>query len=242
MNDHIEGRANARRRLAFAADFPSLGDARAICGALRGEVGVLKVGLELFTRDGPSACALAKDADAQLFLDLKLHDIPATVGRAVASARALGAVWLTVHAAGGRAMLKAAVDAAGSETRIVAVTVLTSLDDADLADLGIDVSPTTQVLRLAELAWSAGVRAFVCSPLEAAALRASLGADAQLITPGIRPAGAPSADQKRVCSPADAIAAGADMLVVGRPIRQASDPVAAARNIVRAIAKAADGS
>lgn len=239
MSTDAEGRASARRRLAFAADYPSLKDARTACRALHGELGALKIGLELFTRYGPSACSLAEDADARLFLDLKLHDIPATVGRAVASARALDATWLTVHAAGGHDMLRAAVEAAGDQTRIVAVTVLTSLDRPDLLSRGIDVEVKAQVLRLAQLAWSAGVRAFVCSPLEAAALRASLGSDALLITPGIRPAGASTADQKRVCTPADAITAGADMLVVGRPIRQADDPVAAAREIVHAIAEAA---
>ncbi len=223
------------RALAFAADFPSLELARQQCTALRDEVGTLKIGLQLFTRYGPAACELAATANAALFLDLKLHDIPATVARAVTSAGELGARWLTVHAAGGSNMLAAAVAAAHGEMTIVAVTVLTSLDRADLAIMGIDDEPARQVLRLARLAWRAGVRAFVCSPLEVASLRAELGDNAVLITPGIRPAGARAADQKRVCTPADAIAAGADMLVVGRPIREAADPVAAARAIVAAI-------
>ncbi len=235
MSNSSSSRSGPLRQLAFAADFPTLDEAQPVCRSLRGEVGTIKVGLELFTRYGPPACALAEQADAALFLDLKLHDIPATVGRAVASASRLGATWLTVHAAGGRAMLAAAVEAAGSGLNIVAVTVLTSLDDDDLSQQNIAGGAADQVLRLARLSWQAGVRAFVCSPLEAASLRAALGPEATLITPGIRPTGSQTADQKRVCTPADAIAAGADLLVVGRPIRQASDPVAAARGIVRDI-------
>ncbi len=232
---HLAGSVSPLHKLAFAADFATLDEAQPVCRALRGEVGTIKVGLELFTRYGPPACALAQQADAALFLDLKLHDIPATVGRAVASAGQLGASWLTVHAAGGSAMLAAAVAAANGDLSIVAVTVLTSLDDDDLRQQNIAAGTADQVPRLAQLAWNAGVRAFVCSPLEAASLRAALGPEATLITPGIRPAGSQTADQKRVCTPADAIAAGADLLVVGRPIRQAADPVAAARSIVRDI-------
>ena len=227
-------------RLAFAADYPSLEQASPVCRALRGEVGTVKVGLELFTRHGPAACALAEEAGAALFLDLKLHDIPATVARAVRSVAQSGPRWLTVHASGGRAMLAGAVEAAASsgDLQIVAVTVLTSLDAADLAAQAIGGTAAEQALRLASLAWEAGVRAFVCSPHEAASLRAALGREAVLITPGIRPAGSDSGDQKRVQRPADAISAGADLLVVGRPIRNAADPVQAARAIAAEIATA----
>jgi orotidine-5'-phosphate decarboxylase len=234
-----------RERLIFALDYADLDAARAGAACLRGEIGLLKVGLELYTRHGPAALTLADAADADLFLDLKLHDIPATVGRAVASVARLkrdGArvALLTVHASGGRAMLATAVEeAAGVE--IVAVTVLTSLDDADLASVGVAAAPLEQALRLAELAWQAGVQSFVCSPAEASALRRALGPDAQLITPGVRPSGSGSQDQKRVTTPADAIRGGADRLVVGRPIRDAADPARAARAIVDEIAKTLAG-
>ncbi len=237
--------AGAAAHLAFAADFPSLELARPACAALRGEVGTVKVGLELFTRYGPDACALASAADAALFLDLKLHDIPATVGRAVTSAASLGARYLTVHAAGGEAMLAAAVTAAAQARyadaepmQIVAVTVLTSLDEADLAAQAVPGEVQQHVLRLAQLAWRAGVRAFVCSPHEAATLRRELGPEATLITPGVRPAGMAVGDQKRVQTPAAAIRAGANLLVVGRPIRNAEDPVAAAAAIRSEVAAA----
>jgi orotidine-5'-phosphate decarboxylase len=202
-------------------------------------VGVVKVGLELFVAHGPNAVALGPRADAAVFLDLKLHDIPATVAAAVRSAGELGVRYLTVHASGGTSMLRAAVDAAAqcaTPPRIVAVTVLTSLDDEDLRALGMPSSSASQVQRWAELAFGAGVRAFVCSPAEASSLRAALGHEAELITPGVRPTGTDRGDQKRVMTPADAIRAGADALVVGRPIRNAADPAAAADAIVHEMA------
>jgi orotidine-5'-phosphate decarboxylase len=230
--------AGGRSRLIFAADYPSLDAARAPVSALSSEVDLIKIGLELFSRHGPEALALCDEgAGAGIFLDLKLHDIPATVGSAVQSLRALGRAnlaYVTVHASGGRSMLAAAVEAAAGQLGIVAVTVLTSLDAADLAAIGVDAAPAEQVARLARLAYGAGVRAFVCSPAEAALLRDDLG-DVTIITPGVRPRGSAGADQKRVTTPEDAIAAGADMLVVGRPIRDAADPVAAARAIRREI-------
>ena len=167
------------------------------------------------------------------FLDLKLHDIPETVGRAVVRASALGARMLTVHASGGAAMLKQAVDRArkeGGTLEIVAVTVLTSFDGGDLAAIGAGPDVAAQVERLGRLAWDQGVRSFVCSPREAARLRAALGPDATLVTPGVRFAeGSAADDQKRTMTAAEAIAAGADWLVVGRPIRDAADRAAAAR-------------
>ncbi|MEQ9322246.1 MAG: orotidine-5'-phosphate decarboxylase [Polyangiaceae bacterium] len=234
---------DARARLVFALDYPSLSLATAGASAVAGHVGLVKVGLELFVQEGPAALALGDTADAGIFLDLKLHDIPATVGRSVASVSRLaddGAPvrLLTVHASGGRAMLEEAVaQARGFE--IVAVTVLTSLDADDLREMGVGGEVADQVVRLARGAWEAGVRAFVCSPVEAPRLRDALGPEAKLITPGVRPAGAASQDQKRVCTPTDAIGGGADMLVVGRPIRDADEPAAAADAIVAEIQRAA---
>jgi len=223
----------ARQRLVFALDYPDLSQARAGAELVRDAVGVVKVGLQLFIKEGPAAVSLGRDCGLEVFLDLKLHDIPATVGRAVASAGSLGVRYLTVHASGSKAMLASAVErAAESKLTIVAVTVLTSLDQQDLARLGLEATPGEQARRLASIAWEAGVRAFVCSPAEAGSLRSELGSEAIIITPGIRPGGAATQDQKRVSTPADAIGSGADLLVVGRPIRDASDPVAAARAIV----------
>ncbi len=223
------------RRIAFALDYPTLGEARAGALALRGHVGVVKVGLELFIKEGPAAFAVAGECGADLFADLKLHDIPETVERAVGSVAASGARFVTVHAAGGASMLARAVERARRDTdgrlTVLAVTVLTSLDDADLGAQGIDAPAADHVLRLARLAFGAGVRGFVCSPAEVRALRTELGPDVTLVTPGVRPAGASANDQKRVATPADAVADGADIVVVGRPIRDAQDPVAAARDI-----------
>jgi orotidine-5'-phosphate decarboxylase len=231
-----------RDRLVFPLDFPTLAEARPAAEALAPAVGVLKVGLELFVREGAAAVALGRALGRDVFLDLKLHDIPETVERAVASAAALGARYLTVHAAGGASMLaRAAAQAARAPAplTLLAVTVLTSLDAADLAAQAIPGTARDHVLRLARLAWNAGVRGFVCSPAEARAMREALGPEALLVTPGIRPAGAEAGDQKRVATPATAIADGADLLVVGRPIRDAADPLAAAHAVVAEIARAA---
>lgn len=231
----------ARQRLVFPLDFPTLAEARQAAQRLAPAVGVLKVGLELFVREGPAAAQLGEELERELFLDLKLHDIPATVERAVAGAAALGVRYLTVHAAGGAEMLARAAAQAARAPRpltILAVTLLTSLDAADLAAQGVAGSALDQVLRLARVAWSAGVRGFVASPAEARALRGALGPEALLVTPGIRPAGAAAGDQKRIATPASAIADGADLLVVGRPIRDAADPLAAAHAVVAEIAGA----
>jgi orotidine-5'-phosphate decarboxylase len=230
-----------RARLVFALDYPNLADAKRAAYSLAESVGVLKVGLELYIAHGAEAVTLGDEVRLPVFLDLKLHDIPATVGRATRRAASLGARYLTVHASGGEAMLRAAVAAAATAPKpldIVAVTVLTSLDDDDLAAQGITASSETQATRLAELAYGAGVRAFVCSAEEVASLRRALGPEATLITPGIRPEGTASGDQKRVSTPAAAIAAGADLLVVGRAIREADHPAEAARSIVRQMAEA----
>jgi orotidine-5'-phosphate decarboxylase len=235
----------ARDRLVFALDFPTLAEARAAAAEVAPHVGVLKVGLELFVREGPAAVRIGADLERDVFLDLKLHDIPETVERAVATARSLGARYLTVHASGGTAMLARAADAAAGGDRpltLLAVTVLTSLDDADLASVGVAGSTRDQVVRLARGAWAAGIRGFVASATEARALREALGPTALLVTPGIRPAGGAAGDQKRVATPASAIAEGADLVVVGRPIRDAVDRRAAAEGLVGEIARAVESS
>jgi orotidine-5'-phosphate decarboxylase len=241
----IAVQTSARERLVFPLDFPTLDDARRAAQVVAPSVGVLKVGLELFVGEGPAAAALGRELGRDVFLDLKLHDIPETVERAVASAAALGVRYLTVHAAGGAAMLSRAADRAAqakSPLTLLAVTVLTSLDAADLAAQGIGGTASDHVLRLARGAWAAGVRGFVASPAEARALREALGPEALLVTPGIRPAGVGAGDQKRVATPAQAIADGADLLVVGRPIRDAADPLAAAQAVVSEIERALAGS
>jgi orotidine-5'-phosphate decarboxylase len=227
-----------KHHLAFALDYPSLAAARELLPSLAPHVGYAKIGLEMFTREGPAASRELRDAGFDVFLDLKLHDIPATVERAVANACAMGVHLLTVHTSGGPAMLQHAVSRAAREAtglRVVGVTVLTSLDDGDLSAIGCTRSSTDQVLHLARMAWSVGVRAFVCSPREVRSLRQALGAAAFFITPGIRPSGSSTQDQKRVATPASAISDGADVLVIGRPIRDASSPADAARTIVAEI-------
>jgi orotidine-5'-phosphate decarboxylase len=224
-------------RVVFALDFPSVERARPAALAVRDAVGMLKVGLELFVGAGPAALDLGAEAGRPVFLDLKLHDIPETVERAVARASALGARMLTVHAAGGSSMLRRAVERATKEARgleIVAVTVLTSLDARDLAATGVAGDVASQVATLARLAWHEGVRTFVCSPHEAAFVRKALGPGATLVTPGVRATtDARPDDQKRTMTAGEAIASGADWIVVGRPIRDAPDPAASARAFAR---------
>ena len=229
-----------RAPIAYALDFASAQDAREAAARVAPAIGMVKVGLELFVHEGPSIVAIGREVGLPVFLDLKLHDIPETVERAVAQASHHGARLVTVHASGGRAMLKRAVARAAAEgghLAICAVTVLTSLDDADLHDIGMNGSPNEAAVRLARVAFDEGVRWFVCSPAEVRSLRAALGKDAVLVTPGVRPANAALGDQKRVATPEQAIADGADWVVVGRPIRDADDPLAAARAIASAIAR-----
>jgi orotidine-5'-phosphate decarboxylase len=231
-----------RQRLAFPLDYPDLASARRGAELVKESAGVLKVGLELFVREGPPAVALGTELGCDVFLDLKLHDIPATVDGAVASAAALGARYLTVHASGGPRMVEAAVRRAATDNprlTILAVTVLTSLDDADLARMGLPVSASDHAVNLARTAREVGAAGFVCSPSEVRRMRAAFGPDVVLVIPGIRPSGAAAGDQKRTGTPADTIRDGADILVVGRPIREASDPAATARALVAEIAAAA---
>jgi len=237
---------SARDRLAVALDVPDLERAESLIKRLAGEPGWLKVGAELFTASGPAALAAAR-ANARVFLDTKLHDIPNTVARAVAAATHHGVGMLTLHAGGGRDMLRAAREAAdeaaaAAGTRppaLVAVTVLTSFTEAALREVGVASALDEQVARLVDLALAAGLDGVVCSPREAAAIRQrAAGTPLRIVTPGIRPADSPADDQARAATPAAAIAAGADVLVVGRPVLRASDPAAAARDLVRAIDRA----
>jgi orotidine-5'-phosphate decarboxylase len=235
-----------RTGLIVALDVPTLDDARRLAETVRESAEMLKVGLELFIESGPRSVAMCGEIGLPVMLDLKLHDIPETVERGVARASALGARLITVHAGGGPTMLRRAVVRAereGNRTEIAAVTVLTSFDNADLARIGVQDSVAEQVGRLAKMAWNEGVRTFVCSPHEAAMLRALLGEGVSLITPGVR-AGTASGgdDQKRIMTASEAIRAGARWVVVGRPIRDADDPAAAARTIVNEITASAGGS
>ncbi len=237
---------DGRERVWFALDVPTGAEARAWAGRLAGEVGGFKVGLELFVAEGPGFVRELVADGHRVFLDLKFHDIPATMAGAARAAGRLGAVLVNVHAlAGGRA-LEAAAGAARDGAReagvvpprVLAVTVLTSHDAAELDALGVAGPPEGAVLRLARLAREAGIDGVVASAREARAIRTAWP-DALIVTPGVRPAGGDAGDQARVLTPAEAVRAGADYLVVGRPIREAPDPVVAARAIAAEAASAA---
>jgi len=221
-------------RIIPAIDTGDLARAEGLAAALAGHCGLLKVGLELFCAAGPPAVA-AVARHAPVFLDVKLHDIPNTVAGAIRSLLPLGPAMVTLHAAGGAAMIAAAraeAERAGpARPMLLAVTVLTSIDAATLAATGVADAPAAQVLRLARLAVAAGADGLVCSPQEAALLRAELGPGPALVVPGVRPAGSAAGDQARTATPAEAVAAGADWIVVGRPITAAPDPAAAAATI-----------
>jgi orotidine-5'-phosphate decarboxylase len=224
--------------VAVALDAPDLETAARWAALITPHVSTVKIGLELYLRYGPDVVATVRGASGvEVFLDLKLHDIPATVAGAARAVSRLRPEILTVHAAGGADVIKAAVDAAPG-TIVAAVTLLTSLRAADLAQLGVEGTVGDAVRRLAVLAVSAGARGLVCSPQEVAAVRAEVGSGVVLITPGIRPAGADSDDQARVATPVEAIRAGADLLVIGRPITRASDPGAAAAAIAASLRRA----
>jgi len=221
-----------------AIDRPDLDGALALGRSLEGVVGGLKVGLEFVTANGPEGVRRMVALGPPLFLDVKFHDIPNTVAGAIRAAGALGARMLTLHTAGGPAMLRAAVAAAASLERppwLLGVTVLTSFDDLDLRAIGVAHPASDQVLRLAELAQVCGLDGVICSPHEIRALRRRFGPDLKLVVPGIRPRDASAGDQKRTMSPGEAAALGADVLVVGRPITQAADPRAAAQAITAEI-------
>jgi len=226
--------------LIIALDRPSAKEAGLILDKMPESAGWFKVGLELFTAEGPATLSLLKDRRKNIFLDLKLHDIPNTVARAVRAAAAHDAAMLTVHALGGKAMIKSAAEAAKSAgagtTKIIAVTILTSHNQEDLTAIGVQRKMSDQVLALADLALKSGADGLVASVNEARILRKNFGNDFTLVVPGIRPAGSESADQKRVATPAMAVEAGADYLVVGRPIIDAQDPGAAANAIMAEMA------
>lgn len=225
-------------RIIPALDTGDLAKAEALASSLVGRCGVLKVGLELFCAAGaPAVGAIARHAP--VFLDLKLHDIPNTVAGALRSLLPLRPAMVTLHAGGGPAMIAAAraeAEKAGADRPLLlAVTVLTSMDAAALAATGVADSPADQVRRLAKMAVAAGADGLVCSPQEAALLRADLGPGPALVVPGVRPAGSAVGDQARVATPAEAVAAGADWIVVGRPITGAPDPAAAAAAIAASL-------
>ncbi len=232
--------------LFCALDTGDRARARVLGLALRPHVGGLKLGLEFFMANGPGGVAEIAALETPLFLDLKLHDIPNTVAGALRSLAPLGAHLVTLHGQGGKAMLQAAVDGAregaeraGTEPpRLIGVTVLTSLDDGDLAAMGVQGGSADQVARLADLAYDAGLDGIVCSPHELSFVRARFPAPFTLVVPGLRPQGEAAGDQKRVMTPEDASSAGADILVVGRPITEAPSPAEAAERIAHGVMRA----
>lgn len=221
------------QRLIVALDVAHLAEAEELAARLVGVVGWFKVGLELFAAHGPAAVEAIR-VHGPVFLDVKLHDIPTTVERTAARIAQLGVGLVTVHAGGGAEMVAAAVRGLGSHGEVLAVTVLTSTSDEELASLGM-APAATQVPRLARLATSAGAPGLVCAPRDLTSVRQAVGGSVRLVTPGVRPDGAGTDDHARPATPASAIADGADLLVVGRPITRAADPVAAARAIAASI-------
>ncbi len=229
-------------RIFVALDTTDVGRAAELAAAMAGLVGGVKLGKEFFTANGPDGVRrVVAGADLPLFLDLKFHDIPNTVAGAVRAALTLGPAILNVHASGGAAMMRAAAGAVAEAPQprplMLAVTVLTSLGDEDLAELGVSAGAEQQVVRLAELAKASGMDGVVCSAREITALRVACGPDFKLVVPGIRPAWAATGDQKRIVTPAEAVSLGADYLVIGRPITAAADPAAAARRIGEELAE-----
>ncbi|HVF10932.1 MAG TPA: orotidine-5'-phosphate decarboxylase [Abditibacteriaceae bacterium] len=229
----IADRDAARNPVLVALDVPTAAAALELAQRLRPYVGGFKVGLELFCAAGP---AIVEDlGPANVFLDLKFHDIPNTVAGAVRATARSGVMMLNVHCLGGTAMMRAAVEAGrevNGTTKIIGVTILTSHDAPQLRELGLNQEPTAAVLRLALLARETGLDGVVCSPQEVKAVRAECGSDFLLVTPGIRPSNSVRGDQKRVLTPQQTLAAGADWLVIGRPITEANDPERAARDIL----------
>lgn len=222
----------SRDRLIVALDVDSSTEAQRIVRAVGDAATTFKVGKQLFTAEGPQVVRDLVASGKKVFLDLKFHDIPNTVAAAVIQAKHLQVSMLTVHASGGAKMLKAAADAAAGSTLVLAVTVLTSLTDEEISEIGFAGNVQAQVLRLGALARANGIRGLVASAHEAKELRRELGDDFAIVTPGVRPAGTDKGDQARVVTPADAIRNGASHIVVGRPITAALDPARAARQIL----------
>jgi len=233
-------------KIIIALDVPDTDGALRLIDSLsdQGQPPALcKIGLELFTAEGPSVVKAVKSRGCEIFLDLKFHDIPNTVAHAIKSAVGLGVAMTTLHAVGGPVMMEAAAqaanDAGGSDLLILAVTVLTSMDSAQLGSTGINVEPKEQVLRLARLASNAGIGGIVCSPLEITAIRESFSNSREalrIVTPGVRPTWAVAGDQKRVMTPAEAVQAGSDWLVIGRPITAAENPREAYAKVIAELA------
>ncbi len=227
-----------RNPIIAALDVPDAEAALNLARQLAPAVGAFKIGKELFVSAGPDVVRAIRDEGGAVFLDLKFHDIPNTVARAVAAAARLDVAMLTIHTSGGRDMMVAAEAAAqemDNPPLVLGVTVLTSMDSNDLSEIGLAEDPAAQVERLAQLAAEAGLRGLVCSPREISTLRKVLPREVQLVTPGIRPKGSDADDQKRTLTPAEAITAGADWLVIGRPITAAKDPRAAATEILESL-------
>jgi len=234
---------NARERIIVALDVDKKVDALKLVRQLRGQVGCFKIGSQLYTAEGPQIVEEIVSLGEKVFLDLKFHDIPNTVEKAARRVCELGVAMFTLHTSGGSKMMKAAVDAvtgchAAPPALILGVTVLTSLGQEDLAEVGIPVPLPEQVLRLADLARHCGIGGLVASPQEVAAIRARVGSGMKIVTPGIRPSGAGINDQNRIATPTVAIRSGADYLVVGRPITASPDPAGSAERIAAEIAGA----
>jgi orotidine-5'-phosphate decarboxylase len=227
------------KRIFVAIDTPDLERARSLAEVVRGHAGGVKLGLEFFSAQGPAGVREITALGLPVFLDLKLHDIPNTVAKAVEALAPLKPAMLTVHASGGRAMLEAAKKAAPAETKVVGVTVLTSFDADDLASIGVNDPPAEQVARLARLAHASGLDGIVCSGAEVGVARENWP-ESFLVVPGVRPAGADLGDQKRVVTPRQALADGASVLVIGRPITGADNPAKAIEEIAASLAGAAE--
>ncbi len=223
---------NPAERLIVALDYSTPREALTLVDQLSGHVSFFKIGLQLYTIAGPEIVREVTATGAKIFLDLKLHDIPNTVAKAVAAAGDLHVEMLTVHLSGGRKMLEAAVAAAPPELLLLGVTVLTSSDESTLQETGVSDSVAAQTLRLAQLGRTAGVNGLIASPHELRSLRNDLGEGVTIITPGVRPAWAAADDQKRFTSPAEAVRNGADYLVIGRPITAHKEPLEATRAII----------
>lgn len=234
---------NILNPIICAVDASDADEASQIASEVRAHVGAVKLGLEFFTANGAAGVEYITRLGIPVFLDLKFHDIPNTVAKAIAATVGMNMFMMTVHTTGGQAMLKAAIDASDRVAQItgkerpliIGVTLLTSLDQDDIAILGFRDTLQEQVLRLADLAQSAGLDGVVCSPFEIAPIRKACGSDLKLIVPGIRPEGAAAGDQKRILSPKEALARGADYLVIGRPITDAENRAQAAKQIAESL-------